>query len=147
MKSKIQFLKKTLGSARSLQADYDRLGAPSTQNVRNPDPMWALVQQALPKKNVIAIGNLWAIIDGKRKSIAYKALIPVEKFGDDVPSGATVEELVQTIKDHGFLAKKGSVNAAINSLKAQGLVEVTRHQRPSKTKSRRNVSFCRYMML
>ena len=146
MKSRKQFIKDTLANARSLQVDYDILGAPSTQNVRNPVPLWALVQQALPKKSVIATVRITANINGKRRSFAYKANVPTEKFGADLPNGITIEEVVQTIRDHGFIARKGSVAQALATLKTQGIVEATRHNRPALTKSRRNVSFCRYVM-
>lgn len=146
MKSRKQFIRKTLAAARSLQVDYDILGAPSTQNVRNPVPLWALVQQALPKKNVLATVRITATINGKRRSFAYKANVPTEKFGADLPNGFTIEEVVQSIRDHGFIAHKGSVAGALATLKSKGLVESTRHNRPALTKSRRNVSFCRYVM-
>lgn len=150
MKSRSQFIKETLASARSLQVDYDILGAPATQNVRNPVPMWALVQQALPKKTVLATVKISATIGGKRKSFSYKANVPSEKFGNDVPNGSTVEEIIQTIRDHGFLARKGNVMNAIHVLKAQGLVEVSRHTRQNPNKYWRRVkptvSFCRYVM-
>lgn len=144
MKSRKQFIKDTLAAARSLQVDYDTLGAPSTQNVRNPIPLWALVQQVLPKKTVLATVKLTATIDGKRRSFAYKATVPTEKFGTDISNGISIEEVVQSIRDHGFIAHKGSVAVALATLKTKGIVESTRHLRPSLTKSRRNASFCRY---
>lgn len=147
MKSRKQFVKQTLAAARSLQADYDILGAPSTQNVRNPVPMWALVQQALPKSSVLATVKITATINGKRRSFSYKSNVPTEKFGVGLSNGLTIEEVVQTIRDHGFIARRGNVVAAINQLKAKGLVEAVRQARPSKNPNRKgSVSFCRYVM-
>ncbi len=147
MKSRSQFIKETLASARSLQVDYDILGAPSTQNVRNPVPMWALVQQALPKRSVVATVRVSATINGKKRSFAYKANVPTEKFGTDVSNGFTIEEVVQTIRDHGFIARKSTVSVALFQLKARGLIESIRQARPSKSPKRKGVvSFCRYVM-
>lgn len=147
MKLRKQFIKRTLASARSLQADYDILGAPSTQNVRNPVPMWALIQQALPKSNVLATVKITATINGKRRSFSYKSNVPMKDFGGMDSQGFTVEEVVKTIRDHGFIAHKSTVAVTINQLKAQGLVTAVRQVRPSKNPNRKGkVSFCRYVM-
>ena len=41
-------LRSTLHNAKTLQMKYNRLGSPSTQNIRNPFPLHELVQMALP---------------------------------------------------------------------------------------------------
>ena len=58
MKRSPSYLRNTLRQARALQARYTALGAPTTQNVRNPLPMRQLVVSVLP-----VLPDLDAIVD------------------------------------------------------------------------------------
>jgi hypothetical protein len=151
-KKKQKLLAKAKGRAFLLQCDYTELDAPPTQNVRNPFPMWAIVQAAMPNipKTVKAQVTMTAVINGRRMTRTSVEEVPSVKFlGEEAynNAGKTVNEITKEILENGFLANRQTVSQTINTLIKQGLVTKVRHTRPSTFPNRKaSVSFCKYFM-
>lgn len=154
-KSQKNRLQVALLQAHGLQFNYNKLKSPSTQNVRNPFPMWALVQCAmpnLPKESKLITVNVTrtAIIGGKRIVQSSTEEIPAIKMLGTAAydnAGITIDELVESIRNAGYIARRSTVAVAVNALMAQGIIARTRHTRKSKTPKRKGkVSFCKYFV-
>lgn len=118
-KTNKEYLAAILQSARNLQMEYDAIGSPNTQRIRNPFPMWAIVSATLPK---------------------FKSRV-------HNPEGLTINEVMQSLKEQGYIANKSSVGVALNSLVRTHNASKSRHNRPSKNPNRKgSVSFCRYFI-
>lgn len=123
-------LKHAQRKAKALQKDYVSLEAPSTQNVRNAFPMWAIVQAALlpaplPTSTVDAVLQMSANINGKRIVKNTTRKVPIlYVVGKDfyAPLGKSVNELLSLIRNHGFMATRANVASALKTLMRQGLV-------------------------
>ena len=113
MKKSPQYLRQTLRHAKALQARYDALGAPRTQNIRNPLPMRKLVVSVLP-----VLPDLDAIVDTetvttckfngktftrKTKSKAYaRDVVPLDQWKKH---GMTVQDVMSDLEQRGFLVR------------------------------------------
>jgi hypothetical protein len=141
--------------ANQLQRNYKTLKSPSTQNVRNPFPMWALVQSVLPSvpkfSRMVKVNvTRTAIIDGKKYSRTVTEEMPAIKFlGTEIydASGMTMDEVTESIRAQGFIAKQSTVAVAISKLNAQGLIEKVCFTRKTPNRNRRGVVSCRKYFL
>lgn len=113
MKKSPQYLRQTLRHAKALQARYDALGAPKTQNVRNPLPMRKLVVSVLP-----VLPNLDAIVDTqtvttckfngrtftlKTKGKAYaRDVVPLDQWKKN---GMSVQDVMDDLEGRGYLVR------------------------------------------
>ena len=139
--SKTQLLKQAQQKAKSLQADYDRLGVASTQNVRNSVPMWVLLLVCLPKRetHVTATVTIAATINGKQKQFEYTTRLPVGRFGESPVAGITVDEAVNAVQARGFMARRTTVAFTLSQLTHKGLIVADRYSEGKRT-------FCRYSL-
>lgn len=125
------YLARTMRRASDVQSRYFALGAPWTQNVRNPLPMHQLVLTALPvlpspnavipvKKTIrtTALGKT-SVRHIEEKQYAFDAL-GIEHYES---KGVSVDDVVQKLRAKGFIAMRGTVAMALNQAAHNGVVE------------------------
>jgi len=118
MNTKSQSFRNTMIKAQELQASYDRLGAKSTQNVRNPIPMRKLILTVLPtlpaptdKILVEYTANLTTL--GKRFNDTVRVNVPAHevlgghKFWEE--NALSVDDVMTRLQAQGFIVNRGSV--------------------------------------
>ena len=141
-------LKTALPIAHDLQRRYTALRAASTQNVRNPLPMWKLVIDALP------------VLPQKYEQVKVRLSVKGQKFIRSLPAhlvfdetywekhSFTVEDVVSKIQSAGFIAKRNTVAMTLNHLLRSRMAVSIRCVRPlPKQAYRKNTSYCRYHLL
>lgn len=138
--------------AKSLQENYNELEAPPTQNVRNPFPMWALVECALPTiqhpDTIVDVKvTRTAVINGKLVTRKSDEQVPIKEILGNANFGLTVNEIVAAIRNQGFIAKKTTVAMTISNLVSKGIVGKVRQTRKSIIPGRKSrISFCTYFL-
>jgi hypothetical protein len=118
LKKSQNFITRTMSRVAEVQQRYQAMGAPSTQNVRNPLPMHILVASVLPvlphPKDLIPC-DVSAEIKGKPRQL--KMDLPAElALGDGYwqKKAMTVDDVVDTLRAKGFIAMRGTVAMALS---------------------------------
>jgi hypothetical protein len=139
MKQSPQFLRKTLRHASALQARYKALGAPSTQNIRNPLPMHKLVLGVLnklpdPNQIVPVTIDTRFTFHGKQFVVQSKGF---EYAKDILPraqwekKGKTVQSVVADLQRLGYIvAKPSTVAMALSKGARHDKIASVRHSTP-----------------
>lgn len=153
MKRGSKFLATTMAKANEVQTRYAKLGAPTTQRVRNPIPLHQLIFAVLP-----VLPHPDSIIKAKQstrltafgKSFVQSKLVDIpasEVLGLDYyeKHAISIDEVCEALRKKGFFALKGSVAVALQSLGIKSM----RFTRPRTAHEqryglRRNSSYCRY---
>ena len=123
-------LRNTLRDARSLQAQYSVMGAPSTQNIRNPLPLHELILIVLPElphpNGCISVERKLKFTVGGKTFIkkqmtveTVKSLVPASTFKNN---GRTAAEVIQDLQNMGYIVHPPSVTAALVSLKSRNKI-------------------------
>jgi hypothetical protein len=154
-----QFVTTTMAKAHEVQIRYNTLGAPWTQNVRNPLPMPQLILAVLPvlpashsvipvrkTTRLTALGKSFTShVDGK--------MFAIDVLGNDYykANALTVDEVCEALRKQGFIAHRGTVAMALNWGRHGGKVESMRFTKPRTAEeiglgTRRNTSYCRYFV-
>lgn len=118
-------IKNTMKRAKDLQQRYKKMGAPGTQNVRNPLPMRLLVLEVLPMlplpydrmaKRAIKLTSL-----GKKFAKGQKTISALRLFGKQFweDQSLTTEEIVNELRNKGFITNDRSVKCAISTAMQQ----------------------------
>ena len=126
MKQSKQYIQSTMEQAHALQARYSNLKSPGTQNVRNPFPMWQLVQTVLPTiphplDNVNAKVRVKFTVFGKKmvktetKKLLAKDSLPANYWEKHALS---VSDIITKLEDDGFICNPPSVRIALASVGA-----------------------------
>lgn len=155
-----KYLKDTMDLAHELQFRYNILGAPQTQNVRNPMPMHQLVLTVLP-----TLPDPSAIVEAKQiikttvlgKSFLKTQTVKVNAY-DTLgrayynTHGLSVDEIMGILEAKGFIAHRSSVTMALNSARWNNKAQSMRFTKPRTSKEimlgiRRNTSYCRYFAI
>ncbi len=126
---KIKVPSSVLTSAHALQASYEKMKAPKTQNVRNPFPMHTLIRCVLPSHNSATAGKFQAALSfakplfgsnilGKTVMRQFnKALVEARSS-----AGLTPSEIADTLIAKGFLVNKTTVKTTLHSMPGIGSI-------------------------
>jgi len=121
-------LKATLAKAQDLQRRYRKMGAPHTQNVRNPYPMHILVASILPE--LPDRGDSFTV-KAKLTAFGKKFTKHVEVTAEDAlghdfwdKRALTVEQVCDTLRSAGFLAKEITVRQTLSNLRRESWTHV-----------------------
>jgi hypothetical protein len=120
-----------MNQASLLQARYNTLHAPATQNVRNPFPVWKLVLATLPtmphpdnlidvtvtrKVKVTGLGKAFAGMTTTEKQtgkVLAKQIIPAKTWDK---KGKTIDQIIEELTDAGYFVNRASVTASLTQL-------------------------------
>lgn len=129
LKKSNRYVKNTMEKAREVQARYAALGAPSTQNVRNPIPMHQLiftVLPVLPKPNDWVRGEIHFTVNGK-DFISKNHLVNTHEnlLGKEFyrTNGVSVDEVVARLQAKGFMVTRGNVAVTLTIAKMRGKIQ------------------------
>lgn len=124
-------LRSTLRQSKALQAKYNRLGSPSTQNVRNPFPMHKLAKDVLPllpdpNETVPVTIQTRFTFNGRvyiEQSKGFKYVRDVVPPSEWQQNGKTVEDVVNDLVNLGYIINKPSTVAmALTSAVRRGKI-------------------------
>jgi hypothetical protein len=121
-----QYLRKSMEHAHALQARYANMKSPVTQNVRNPFPMWQLVQTILPTiphplDNVKAKVRFKFTVLGKQmvkteiRNMLAKDSLPADYWEKHALSFSAI---VALLCDDGFICNRAGVRVALMNIGA-----------------------------
>jgi hypothetical protein len=116
MKKSPQYLRRTLRQAHALQARYTALGAPSTQNIRNPLPMRKLVVSVLPVlPDLDAIVNVQTTTKCKFNGRTFTRKTNGKAYARDIvpldqwrKNGMTVDDVMGDLERRGFIVRSAT---------------------------------------
>lgn len=150
MKKSPQYLRSTLRQAHALQQRYHALGAPTTQNIRNPLPIHRLVLEVLPvlpdpETIVPVVTETRFTFKGKtftkrEKGYQYaKDIVPQTQWQKH---GKTVEDVMGDLERKGFIVRsRVSVAMALSQARVSGAIESVRQPRNGKRGKPRSLYF------
>lgn len=121
----VQFAKDTMTKAKDVQKRYNLMGAPGTQNVRNPFPMKTLVAKRLPhlvgpdsKIRIVRSAYLTdsgkAFLQGLPNDTATAREVLPKSYWET--SAISVQEMTAKLQSEGFIVKPGAVAMALSTL-------------------------------
>lgn len=124
-----QLLKTALQSASVTQNLYDTLGAPTTQNVRNPQPLHLLIGSVLNKLPTLSFvafeGKQIVTFKGKTKEVSGRFYVDAEEFfGKNYRTKLTftVREIIALLRQKGYIINcEQSVQQVMSAGKIPGL--------------------------
>ena len=156
-KNEKQFSQGTMTLAKDLQKRYNVMGAPGTQNVRNPFPMKTLVAQQLPHlegpDSKIRVTRLAYLTKNGEKF--FQGLPDESILAREVLSPAyweknavSVQEMTAKLQSQGYIVKPGAVAMALSTLAHEtGMVGKMRFHHYVGSKSRGQWAYKRYFFV
>lgn len=137
MKQSSRYLQETMKKASDLQTRYTALGAPKTQNVRNPLPLHKLVLTViptLPKKEVefVTFKPRTVMAFGKLVTVTPSACVSAsEALGTNFreTGSKSAAQIVNDLRAKGFIVNALSVRQTLTNLKSKGAINGVRGQR------------------
>ena len=130
MNTTTPLFKRALANANTTQGNYNRLGAASTQNVRNPIPLREIIQRTLPKlpgEYIFFRGELALKAYGKTVCKDQMCCADTKDFlgeGFLERNAMTFRQLVTAIKSQGYLVNSENSLRVILATAIPGLATV-----------------------
>jgi hypothetical protein len=149
MKINSKKMGRTMRAARKLQAQYNDLGAASTQRVRNPISMPNLVKLVLPKAGQTIQANPIVLTPDARVLLGSTVVKAIEAFNRKVTKanskrrGLTVRQVVAKLESKGFIAPFQHVAQTLSNAKHDPFAEIGSVQAPYEGQGRRFLYFMR----
>src|SRR5512137_1713837 len=124
MRRGTKFLATTMAKANEVQSRYAKLGAPTTQRVRNPIPLHQLIFAVLPvlphpdsfveaKRCVTTTALGKTFVESQMTKLPASEILGTDHYEKH---GLTIDEVCEALQSKGFFALKGSVAVALQSL-------------------------------
>src|SRR5512137_2182528 len=153
MRRGTKFLATTMAKANEVQSRYAKLGAPTTQRVRNPIPLHQLIFAVLPvlphpdsliqakrSTRLTALGRTF--VETKMEQVNAYDLLGSAYYEKNAIS---IDEVCEALQSKGFFALKGSVAVALQSYGIKSMrFTKPRTAHEQQYGLRRNSSYCRY---